>query len=405
MLNQLGSAGQIVASLLFFLFIIIYFRYSFFRMVGEMEAVAEELEGYTEEAGRLIAEVCSKAGGGDGIKERIFETFDFFMIPPVSLDPYGILKKLEHLLDVSEDKFRATAKEIAPECDEVTLANITSLLKGGVALGTMAKIVRHYVEFVKKTNNIQLAMLFHMNLPLIKKIARAQRKGIKAIAEGKPIGDSIGPLVAARLMSGEVREVARDVVASTEHIAGHEVVVVKAKGPGANLGKIGSAVKKIAEEHPVGKIITVDAALKMEGEPTGKVVSGVGAAIGDPGPEKAKIEEVAVELGIPLEAIGIKMSAEEAVMPMLREIYAAVPEAIRRIERAIVDVPEDKAVVIVGVGNTSGIGNSSEEVRDVPVEEREKEEEKLSGIDKIAKWLAERALKSEKKSKKEEAQQ
>lgn len=404
MINQLGSVGQIVASLIFFLFIIIYFRYSFFRMVGEMEAVAEELEGYTEEAGKLIAEVCSKAGAGAGVKERIREIFDFFMIPPVSLDPYGILKKLEHILDISEEKFRSTAREVAPECDEVTLANITSLLKGGVALSTMAKIVRHYVEFVKKTNNFQLAMLFHMNLPLIKKVAKAQSRGIKAIAEGKPIGDGIGPLVAARLMSGEVREVARDVVVSDEHIAGHEVIVVKAKGPGATLGKLGSAVKKLAKEHAVGKIITVDATLKMEGEATGKVVSGVGAAIGDPGPEKAKIEEVAVELGIPLEAIGIKMSAEEAVMPMLREIYAAVPEAVRRVEKAIAEVPEDKAVIVVGVGNTSGIGNSSQEVRDVPVEEREKEEEKLSGIDRIAKWLAERTLKAE-KSKREEAQQ
>ncbi len=406
MLGQFGSAGQIVFSLLFFFLIIIYFRYSFFRIVGEMESVAETIEGYTKKAEDIIVEACREAGEGSDVREKIRRSFDFFLIPPVSLDPYGILKKLEHLLDLSEDKFNTIARKVAPDCDETTLATITSLIKGGVGLNSMAKLVRHYVEFIKKTNNFQLAMVFQMNIPMIKKIAKAQADGIKGIAQGKPIGDSVGPLVAARMMSSPVQEVARDVVASVENIRGHEVIVVKARGPGATLGKIGHAVEKLAKENNVGKIITVDAALKMEGEPTGKVVEGIGAAIGDPGPEKARIEETALRLGIPLEAIGIRMSIEEAIMPMIRDIYAAVPQAIRRVEEAIAETPEDKAVIVVGVGNSSGIGNNREDVKEVPVEEKEKEEEKLSSIDRIARWLAERAVRAEKerleKKKKEE---
>ncbi len=402
---QLWQGFQVLFTLLFFALIIIYPRYLFYRMVADMEEVAETLEGYANEAVDIITRVCLEKGGiRAGIKERVQKTLDFFLIPPVDLDPYGILKKLEHLFDKAEDRFHLVAREISPGCDPVWRANIISLLKGGVGINTMAKVVRHYVELVKKTNNIQLAMLFQMNLPIIKKIAEAHMAGIKAISRGEPIGDSVGPLVAARLMKGNAEEIARDVVYSEEEIKGRRVLVVKARGPGATLGKLGDAVKKLVETNDVSKIITVDASLKMEGEPTGKVSEGIGAAIGDPGPEKAKIEEAAVEKNIPLEAIAIKMSIEEAISPMIKEIYDAVPEAIRRIEESISSSPEDRKIIVVGVGNTCGIGNSVSEVEEVAYKEKEKEEEELPAIDRLVKKLVERQKRAEKRAREREAE-
>ncbi|NOZ77104.1 MAG: DUF1512 domain-containing protein, partial [Euryarchaeota archaeon] len=141
-------------------------------------------------------------------------------------------------------------------------------------------------------------------------------KGVEAIAEGKPIGDSIGPLVAAQLCRDcEPYEIAREVVCCETEVGGRKVFVLKADGPGAALGKFGDGVKKLVEERDIRKIITVDASLKLEGEKTGKVAEGIGAAIGDPGPEKAKMEEAALKKDIPLEAIAIKMSVEEAISP------------------------------------------------------------------------------------------
>jgi hypothetical protein len=400
---QIWQGFQVVFTLLFFLLIIFYPRYLFYRLVADMEEVAETLEGYANEAVDIITKVCLEKGGiRAGIKEKVQKTLDFFLIPPVDLDPYGILKKLEHLFDKAEDKFHLVAKEISPGCDAVWQANIISLLKGGVGINTMAKVVRHYVELVKKTNNIQLAMILQMNMPIIKKIAEAHMAGIKAISRGEPIGDSVGPLVAARLMKGEAKEIARDVVYSEEVIRGRDVFVVKARGPGAALGKIGDAVKRLAEANDVAKIITIDASLKMEGEPTGKVSEGIGAAIGDPGPEKAKIEEAAVAKNVPLEAIAIKMSIEEAISPMIEEIYNAVPEAIRRIEESIAAVPEGKKVIVVGVGNTCGIGNSASEVEEVAYKEREKEEEELPAIDRFVKKLVERQKRAEKRARERE---
>lgn len=402
---QLWQGFQVLFTLLFFALIIIYPRYLFYRLVADMEEVAETLERYTGEAVDIITRVCLEKGSiRTGIKGKVQRTIDFFLIPPVDLDPYGILKKLEHLFDKAEDRFHMLVEDISPGCDRVWRANIISLLKGGIGINTMAKVVRHYVELVKKTNNIQLAMLFQMNLPIIRKIADAHMAGIKAISRGEPIGDSVGPLVAARFMKSDTKEIARDVIYSEEVIRGRSVLVVKARGPGANLGKLGDAVRKLAESNEVAKIITVDASLKMEGEPTGKVSEGIGAAIGDPGPEKAKIEEAAVAKNIPLEAIAIKMSIEEAISPMIEEVYNAVPEAIQRIEESVASSPEDKKVILVGVGNTCGIGNSAAEVAEVTYRKKEEEKEELPAIDRLVKKLVERQKRAEKRAREREAE-
>lgn len=402
MIGQFGSAWQIAFSFVILLLIILYVRYSFFRIIANMELVAETIEGYLKDAEDTIVKSCEETGGNGDPRRRIRRSFEFFLISPVDLDPYGILRKLEYLLDQSEDRFKATAKSLAPEGDEVTLANINTLLKGGVGLNNLAKIVRHYVEFIRRTNNYQLAMVFQMNIPIIKKIGKAQSDGVKAIAEGRPMGDSIGPLVAANLMSSPCEEVARDVVASRENIRGHEVIVLKANGPGANLGKLGLAVEKLAAENRVSKIITVDAALKLEGERTGSVAEGVGAAIGDPGPEKARIEEAALKLEIPLEAIGIKMGIEEAIMGMIKEVHRALPEARRRVEESIGEAPDDRPVMVVGVGNTAGVGNLKSEAEEIPVKEKEEEKEELSLLDRMAKKLAEKQMRAERERMKAE---
>jgi hypothetical protein len=346
------------------------------------------LENYVTEAVDLIVKTSKKKGGWESNPKEIIEnTLEFFLIPPVDLDPYGILKKIEHLLDKSEDRFEEVAARIAPKSNEVWRAHIISLLKGGVGLNMIAKIVRHYVEFVKKTGNLQIAMLFQMNMPLIKRVAKAHVKGVQAIAEGKPIGDGIGALVAANLMEGDVREVAKDVVCAETNVDGHKILVAKAKGPGATLGKIGDAVSKLCSDNKVSRIITIDASVKLEGEKSGKVTQGIGAAIGGFGPEKAKMEEVAVEKNIPLDAFAVKMSVEEAIAPLTREIGESVENAIKLIMESIASTPGDGTVLVVGVGNTCGIGNSRESVRNLRLPEKEVEEKKEGFSDRIIKKL------------------
>jgi hypothetical protein len=399
--------GQVLWMILFFSFILLYPKYMLYRMIAEMEAVANTLEGYTKKAVNIILKTAKEKGKAETDKEQkqvVEDALEFFLIGPVDLDPYGILKKIEYLLDEAEDRFENLSSTLAPGADRVWRANMISLLKGGIGLNIIAKTVRHYVEFVKKTGNFQMAMLIQMSLPMIKRIAKAQMKGVEAISKGKPIGDSIGPLVAATMVKGgNGREVAKDVICHEIEVDGHQVMVLKANGPGAALGKLGDAVKKVCRDNKVAKIITVDASLKLEGEKTGKVAEGVGAAIGDPGPEKAKIESAAMEHKIPLEAYAIKMSIEEAISPLTKPIGASVDRAIKLIEESIKRTRGEGKVVVVGVGNTCGIGNNYEAVKDLKFPEKKEEKKPETLTDKIIKAMVKPPQKKPRRPKKKKA--
>jgi len=123
------------------------------------------------------------------------------------------------------------------------------------------------------------------------------------------------------------------------------------------LGRPGDAVEKIASKNRISRIITIDAAAKLEGERTGSVAEGVGVAMGGPGIDRSYIEDVAVKYKIPLDSIIVKMKSEEAITPMKKEIKDAVPLAISRVKEAIARSKKGEKIIIVGVGNTSGVGN------------------------------------------------
>lgn len=73
------------------------------------------------------------------------------------------------------------------------------------------------------------------------------------------------------------------------------------------------AVKKLIQEaSPIHLIVTVDAAVKLEGEQSGEVAEGVGAAIGGPGAERYHIEEAATKHGIPVNAVVVDHSEDHA---------------------------------------------------------------------------------------------
>ncbi|MEM2788585.1 MAG: DUF1512 family protein, partial [Candidatus Bathyarchaeia archaeon] len=156
----------------------------------------------------------------------------------------------------------------------------------------------------------------------------------------------------------EKRLITHDTVVSEVDIDGRKAYVIKAKGPGGNVGKPGEAIKQILEEKEgrVALIIIVDAAQKLEGERSGEVVEGVGAAIGGPGVDKYKVEEVAAKYNVPLSAILIKEDVDDVISTMRKEIIDGVEEAINRIKRLIHEnTKEGDTVIIAGVGNTIGI--------------------------------------------------
>ncbi|MEM0111516.1 MAG: DUF1512 family protein, partial [Candidatus Parvarchaeota archaeon] len=246
------------------------------------------------------------------------------------------------------------------EADDVQINNLENTLEAAMALNYIYKVIRHYYLLGKKTLSLYIIMQIQMILPLVMREAEAYASALKAFAYGQPIGDGIGPLVAAKLMHGyPVRKVAKDCVVAEVPIEGRIAYVIKAEGPGGNVGKPGDAVKAVIEENEgkIASIIMIDAALKLEGEEVGEVSEGVGAAIGGPGVDKFKIEETILKYRIPINAVIIKEDIGDAVSPMRKEIFDSADKAIERIKQVILEkTKEGDKIIIVGVGNTIGIG-------------------------------------------------
>jgi hypothetical protein len=157
----------------------------------------------------------------------------------------------------------------------------------------------------------------------------------------------------------ELRELPKDCVAATVQFENRTAIIVKAKGPGGNVGKPGEAVKAVIEENEgkIASVIMIDAGLKLEGEGVGEVVEGVGAAIGGPGVDQYRIEESIAQYHIPIYAVIVKEDIGDAVSMMRKEISDSVDKVIERVKNVTLErTKEGDKIIIVGVGNTIGIG-------------------------------------------------
>jgi hypothetical protein len=268
--------------------------------------------------------------------------------------------KLEHVLDVRDERFKDEVKMMAPAADETNINNLENTLEAAAALNIIYKIIRHYYILGKKTLSLYIIMQIQMLLPLIMREAEAYASALKAFAYGQPIGDGAGALVAAKLMHGHrKKKIEKDCVVAKVPIEGRTAYVIKAEGPGGNVGKPGEAIKRVVEENDgkIATIIMIDAALKLEGEKPGEVAEGVGAAIGGPGTEQYKIEESIVKHKIPINAVVIKEDIGDAVSPMRKEVFDATEVAVERVKRVVKEkTKEGDVLIIAGIGNTIGVG-------------------------------------------------
>lgn len=361
-----GNPFAIIFNLLFFVFIIfsIFYgqRIQQFMWLKQIERALIKLDRWQRE-GKII---CKQrvANFSDASHEEVFETIEgfleFFLIMPVDRDPSGVLGRLEHLLDARKTRFEDFVSRVAPKANEADSKTLENVIEATIAVFFIFRLIRHFLLLGKKTKSTFLIMQIYMQLPLIMIFAKAYFEALKCFAEGKPIGDGIGPLVAARLMrGGEPKEVAKEVVAVEKNINNRNVIIIKAKGPGGTVGKPGLGVKNVIDEKEgkVARVIMIDAALKFEGEETGQVIEGVGAAIGDPGPEKHKIEESGVKYNIPIDAIIVKQSIEDALTSMKKSIAMSVDDVLKRIHWIINNqTNEGDTVIVAGIGNTLGVG-------------------------------------------------
>ncbi len=331
----------------------------------QLRKSVSELEGWAKESRRVALREITKHGKPKRDVEREFDNFlEFFAIAPVSADPAGVLRRLEHVLDVRKRRFENIVAHLAPKVDPEAAANLEMTLEGAMASYTLYRLVRHFTLLAEKTKSYQLVMLLQMQLPFLKEYGKAFVDATKTFVAGKPIGDGVGAMTATQLIGkARCREPVENTIYAETEFDGRKLLVVKAKGPGGRVGKPGELVKRLVERRKVSRIIMIDAALKLEGDTSGQVIEGVGAAIGGPPTEKYKIEEISVKRRVPLDAIVIKESFKEAIRPLNKRLARAVDVAAERVKQAVRERTKPGDVVIVaGIGNTIGIGQRTEEL-------------------------------------------
>ena len=360
------SISQIISLGMYVFFIIFIFygqRIQMYIMVREVENSLHKLRVIKDEGKKIAIEAIKEIGKPTtDPTPRVERYLEYFTIGPQSMDPAGIVAKLDHILDTRDERLKEEVKLMAPQTigNDVQVNNLENTLEAAMALNYIYKVVRHFYIQGKKTLSLYVIMQLQMILPMVMKEAEAYASALKAFSYGQPIGDGVGPLIASKLMHGyEIRKVPKDCVVATVPFEGRTALVLKAEGPGGNVGKPGDAIETVIEENE-GKIaclVMIDAGLKLEGEMVGEVAEGIGAAIGGPGVDQYKIEAKLTKYNIPNYAVIIKEDIGDAVSPMRKEINDAVDKAIDRVRDVVRErTKEGDKVIIVGVGNSIGVG-------------------------------------------------
>ncbi len=359
------SSIQMILNLLFYVIFVVFIFYGqriqMYVMIREVEGSLYKLKFIKEEGRKMTIDTIKEIGKPQtDPTARVDKFLDYFVIAPQSLDPAGVVWKLEHILDIRDTRFKEEVKLMAPSADQTQAHNLENTIEAAMALNYIYKVIRHFYLLGKKTLSLYVIMQIQMILPMIMREAEAYASALKAFAWGQPIGDGAGALVAAKLTYGhETKKIPEDCIVATVPIEGRTAFVIKAEGPGGNVGKPGDAIKTIIEENEgkIASIIMIDAALKLEGEQIGEVSEGVGAAIGGPGVDQFKIEESILKYHIPIDALVIKEDIGDAVSPMRKEIFDAADKALERIKQLILEkTKEGDKVIIAGIGNSIGVG-------------------------------------------------
>ena len=289
--------------------------------------------------------------------KKLDSFFEYFTIMPVDLDPNGIIPKINHLVRSRDDFTRMHVKSLFSEISDFEVSKIHNLLEIVTTLQLFHKATRHLYLTAKKQKNFPLILPLQMMIPFVMEEAEALKDAMSALKNGQPIGDGIGPMVVGGMMLDNTKQtVSLQTVWSKSEYDGRKLLLVKAEGPNATVGRLGEGIEKIISQDKPNLIIMVDASLKLEGENSASVAKGFGAAMGGIGTDRFQIEDVATKNNIPILAIVIKQSIYEALTLMTKEIADQASSVRDEIHDMIKDnTKENQTVMVVGVGNTLGV--------------------------------------------------
>jgi len=118
------------------------------------------------------------------------------------------------------------------------------------------------------------------------------------------------------------------------------------------------------KKNKIARIITIDAGQKFEGEKSGSVAEGVGFAMGGWG-QREMIEGILMPRKMPSDSIVIKVGMIEAILPMKKEIFNSLPKSQELVKKSVRRAKKGQSVIIIGVGNSSGVEDNKKTVESV----------------------------------------
>ena len=317
-----------------------------------------ELEQFRNDSrDELINYIKQKLSPNGDPTQKLDRFFDYFTIMPVDIDPNGMIPKIHHLVRSREDTTRKQVMSMFSEISTLEITKVQNLLEIVTTLQLLHRIVRHLFLTAKKQNNYPLILPLQMMLPFIMEQAEALKDAVPAFKQGQPIGDGIGPLVVGEMMLDTKKQKAEfETVYSESEFNDRKLILLKAEGPYATVGRPGEATESLVEKFKPNIIIMIDAALKLEGEDTGDVAQGFGAAIGGVGTDRFKIEAIATKHDIPVFAIVVRQSVKDAITLMKKEISDQTEKVRNQVYEMITDNSNpNETVLVIGVGNTLGV--------------------------------------------------
>ena len=368
-MNGQGIGDVITWIVLLTLFAYLNREFEIWRMISEIEtyiaafksirdkAIQCTLNSFKEISLRNEQKVNLKI-----IEERLRKLIEISFIQPTDLDPYGIVGKLKHLVRTTDKTLESEVKTLIPFASKAEIENMKNLIGATQAINEIYKIVDHIYRIGRKFKSLWILMQLSALLPFITESIKAYESSLEAFSNGYPVGDSVGPIVAAKFIKRygkdvRVKDVEEDTIIAEIPYKDRTIIVIKAKGPAGVVGRLDDAVEYALSIYKnIKMIITVDAAHKLESEESGSISDGFGVAIGGMGIEKFNIEKLATLHRVPLYAVLIKMSEEEALSVINKKLFEATDNALKNVERVIEERsnPGD-SIILIGVGNTIGV--------------------------------------------------
>ncbi|NLD66436.1 MAG: DUF1512 family protein, partial [Crenarchaeota archaeon] len=132
-LGLLGGDSAItqILSLVFYMFFIVFIFYGqriqMYVMIREVENSLHKLRVIKDEGKKITIDAIKELGKPEiDPAPRVDRYLDYFTISPQSMDPAGIVNKLDHILDVRDERLKEEVKLMAPSLseDEVQINNL-----------------------------------------------------------------------------------------------------------------------------------------------------------------------------------------------------------------------------------------------------------------------------------------